>query len=55
MKLLKTKHQSAFRTAPELVYPGFGYIQKAGAGPSGEYTLIKVQEAGHSTLFFSVF
>ncbi|KAF7362266.1 Alpha/beta-hydrolase [Mycena venus] len=47
MRLLKSPHQSAFRNATEEEYPGVGTILKAGAGPAGEFTLVKIEEAGH--------
>ena len=53
MRLLETKYQSGFRDAPEVEYPGVGSIRQVGPG-AGNYTFIKVKEAGHSascTLF----
>lgn len=49
MRLFETKHLSAFRDAPEVVYPGVGSIRQVGPG-AGNYTFIKVKEAGHSAL-----
>lgn len=51
MRLLQSPHQTAFRTATEDEYPGVGTIRKAGSGPTGEFTLIKIAEAGHSASF----
>ncbi|KAF7324318.1 Alpha/beta-hydrolase [Mycena venus] len=50
MRLLKSQHQSAFRNATEEEYPGVGTILKAGAGPTGEFTLVKIAEAGHMVI-----
>ncbi|KAF7362234.1 Alpha/beta-hydrolase [Mycena venus] len=50
MRLLKSQHQSAFRNATEEEYPGVGTVLKAGAGPTGEFTLVKIAEAGHMVI-----
>ncbi|KAJ7496896.1 alpha/beta-hydrolase [Mycena latifolia] len=50
MRLLESPHQTAFRSATEDDYPGVGTVRKAGAGPNGEFTLIKIAEAGHMVI-----
>ncbi|KAF8994687.1 Alpha/Beta hydrolase protein, partial [Cyathus striatus] len=47
MKLLKTKHQRAFRDAKEVKYPLSYSVQKAGSGEAGEFAFLKVWDAGH--------
>ncbi|KAF8981405.1 Alpha/Beta hydrolase protein [Cyathus striatus] len=47
MKLLKTKHQHAFRAAKEVKYPLSYSVQKAGFGEAGEFAFVKVWDAGH--------
>ncbi|TFY79312.1 hypothetical protein EWM64_g4699 [Hericium alpestre] len=47
MKLLKTRHQDAFREARAVIYPGVGWFQKVGAGGAGEYTFLSIKDAGH--------
>lgn len=51
MRLLETKHQSEFRSAPEIAYPGVGTMIQSGGGGSGNFTLVKVEDAGHSESF----
>jgi len=50
MRLLKSPHQTAFRNATEEEYPGVGTILKAGVGPTGMFTLVKIAEAGHMVI-----
>ncbi|KAJ7169053.1 alpha/beta-hydrolase [Mycena crocata] len=50
MRLLKSPHQAQFRNATEVEYPGVGTIRKAGAGPTGEFTFIKISGAGHMVI-----
>ncbi|KAJ6491824.1 alpha/beta-hydrolase [Mycena vitilis] len=50
MRLLKSPHREAFRNASEDVYPGVGTVLKAGDGPNGDFTLVKIQEAGHMVI-----
>lgn len=52
MRLIRTKYQAEFRAAPETVYPGVGWIRQAGGPDSGNFTFVKIKEAGHSTYFF---
>ncbi|KIK62391.1 hypothetical protein GYMLUDRAFT_41820 [Collybiopsis luxurians FD-317 M1] len=49
MRLLETKHQSAFRSTPEVEHPEVGSIRKVGPG-AGNYMFIKIQEAGHMVI-----
>ncbi|KAJ6620560.1 Alpha/Beta hydrolase protein [Mycena sp. CBHHK59/15] len=49
MRLVQSPHQAAFRSAPEIDYPGVGSIRKVGDGP-GDFTLVKIAEAGHMVI-----
>ncbi|KZT08688.1 alpha/beta-hydrolase [Laetiporus sulphureus 93-53] len=46
MTLLQTKHREAFRSAPQVVWPGIGWIRQVGAG-AGVFTFVSVDDAGH--------
>lgn len=46
MKLLKTKHREAFNAAPDVDWPGIGWVRTVGAG-AGDYTFVSIDDAGH--------
>ncbi|PCH34192.1 alpha/beta-hydrolase [Wolfiporia cocos MD-104 SS10] len=46
MNLLKTRHQAEFRAAPDVDWPGIGWVRKAGPG-AGVFTFVSINDAGH--------
>ncbi|KZT70883.1 alpha/beta-hydrolase [Daedalea quercina L-15889] len=46
MKLLKTKHRDAFNAAPDVDWPGIGWVRTVGVG-AGDYAFVSIDDAGH--------
>ena len=46
MKLLKTRHRDAFNAAPDVDWPGIGWVRTVGAG-AGDYAFVSIDDAGH--------
>ena len=45
---MRTPYQDEFRSSHEVEYPNVGTVRKAGKGAAGDFTLVKIKEAGHS-------